>query len=385
MEPDLSFSAFAVTCLIGAAHGVLAALVILGLKRGRPQVNRLFAALMLITSVHLAFQAYHHDGWHQAFPHLIRVISPLNYVDGPLLYLFTVAVVTPGFRWKPAYWLHFAPALARALYSAPFFLQDGESKRQWLLEFSQAIPLESYILGAGWRAQRLIYIAFALAAVIRAWRAAGARQPRHSLAWLSALIGVFILNWAQSLGRYLALVDLSLPRLGVWFDALMIYALAYFSLSRWDRLIPPREAKKYRKSTLSPQQARTGERRLLALMQDDQPHRDSRLSLNELARRLAIHPHHLSQIINERLARNFFDFINDYRVEDVKRALTTEAGRATTLESLAFEAGFNSTSSFNAAFKKRVGMTPSQFRAQASQEPVQTTTDLTDNPISSAD
>ena len=102
-------------------------------------------------------------------------------------------------------------------------------------------------------------------------------------------------------------------------------------------------------------------------MENDKLYTDSLLSLPKLADKLRITTHLLSQILNERLDRNFFNFISEYRVQEAqKKLLEPESVRVTMLE-LAYEVGFNSLSSFNTAFKKHAGVSPSEFKKQNEQ------------------
>jgi AraC-like DNA-binding protein len=89
------------------------------------------------------------------------------------------------------------------------------------------------------------------------------------------------------------------------------------------------------------------------------------LRLTDLAALVGLHAHELSQVINQSFAQSYNDFVNRYRVEEAKRLLSDPAREADSLLTLAFEAGFNNKTSFNEAFKKHAGMTPSRFRASA--------------------
>ena len=100
--------------------------------------------------------------------------------------------------------------------------------------------------------------------------------------------------------------------------------------------------------------------RLAHLMNEERLYRDSGLSLPTLASRLGITTNHLSEAINQGLGLNFFDYVNRFRVQEACVALRTRP-EATILE-LTHEVGFNSRSTFNAAFKKWTGVTPSAFR-----------------------
>ena len=97
-------------------------------------------------------------------------------------------------------------------------------------------------------------------------------------------------------------------------------------------------------------------------MQDKQLYLDSNLTLASLARETEIPLHHLSQIINASLGQNFYDFINSQRIQEAQARLAAPGGCGANIAAIAFEVGFNTLSSFNAAFKKFTGMTPSQYK-----------------------
>ncbi|HUF09109.1 MAG TPA: helix-turn-helix domain-containing protein, partial [Rhodothermales bacterium] len=124
----------------------------------------------------------------------------------------------------------------------------------------------------------------------------------------------------------------------------------------------------YVRSGLDEGQGREIESRLLDLMETASPYRDPELTLPQLADHLGISPHNLSQVINSRLGVNFYDFINEYRIEEVKRRIRDDKASSLTLLSIGLDAGFNSKSSFNAVFKKMAGCTPSEFRKQIAGE-----------------
>jgi AraC-like DNA-binding protein len=81
-----------------------------------------------------------------------------------------------------------------------------------------------------------------------------------------------------------------------------------------------------------------------------------------LAEKLRTTTHHLSQLINEGLGVNFADFVNQYRVGAVQEKLRDPARSHLKIEEIAYETGFNSKSTFQAAFKKFAGITPSEYR-----------------------
>lgn len=120
-------------------------------------------------------------------------------------------------------------------------------------------------------------------------------------------------------------------------------------------------AEKYKKSGLSPANARLSHALLREQISRSKPYLNKDLTLFSLAEMLHIQPNHLSQIINMFEGKNFFDFINGYRVEEVKTYLLQNPESHLNLLGIAYECGFNSKSSFNRAFKKFTGQTPSEF------------------------
>ncbi|MNK18730.1 Arabinose operon regulatory protein [compost metagenome] len=83
-------------------------------------------------------------------------------------------------------------------------------------------------------------------------------------------------------------------------------------------------------------------------------------SLEEAAKELKVTKHILSQYVNEVLGKSFSNLIKDYRIEKAKRLLETEKNY--TIESLGYDSGFNSKSTFFTAFKKATGLTPAEYQ-----------------------
>ncbi|MEZ4810668.1 MAG: helix-turn-helix domain-containing protein [Allomuricauda sp.] len=120
---------------------------------------------------------------------------------------------------------------------------------------------------------------------------------------------------------------------------------------------------KYKKTGLSKKYSKELKESLLDHMIKEKPFLNRELRLDDLANSLGIARHHASQIINEHFDANFFDFINLYRVEEAIKLLE-EKKDLVNLAEIGFLSGFNNTVSFNKAFKKSTGVTPSKFRKE---------------------
>jgi len=101
---------------------------------------------------------------------------------------------------------------------------------------------------------------------------------------------------------------------------------------------------------------------LIQLMETEKPYLNQDLNLKILALQLNLSGGYLSQIINQYEQKNFFDFVNSYRVKTVKEKMTDASLDHLSLLGIAFESGFKSKSTFNLSFKKLTGQTPTQFK-----------------------
>lgn len=105
--------------------------------------------------------------------------------------------------------------------------------------------------------------------------------------------------------------------------------------------------------------------KLIDLIEVEKIYRNPNLSLQSTAQLIGISSTYLSYLIKDVASKSFTDFINSYRIEEVKSNLLNEQYNPFTILSIGLEAGFNSKSSFNTCFKKATGKSPSQFRKES--------------------
>jgi AraC-like DNA-binding protein len=121
------------------------------------------------------------------------------------------------------------------------------------------------------------------------------------------------------------------------------------------------DEKKYGKNGLSTSELDRYFKVLIKYMREKMPYRKESLTLKQIAEDLNIHANNLSQVINKKEGCNFRDFINSFRVEEVKKELLKPRSKDKNILSIAYESGFNSKSAFNLIFKKHTDMTPSEY------------------------
>ncbi|WP_347217575.1 helix-turn-helix domain-containing protein [Chryseobacterium sp.] len=154
----------------------------------------------------------------------------------------------------------------------------------------------------------------------------------------------------------------------------VIYCVGYYSLKQKE--IYPLEEKQ-REELISIQDESDSEEVKRKLMSDEElikikmqleniminekPYLNSELNLIKLAEMLSVSTHHLSYVINTGFQKNFFQYVNEFRVEYAK-LLLKDSGSKLSILGIAYESGFNSKTSFNTTFKKVTGQTPSEFK-----------------------
>ena len=196
--------------------------------------------------------------------------------------------------------------------------------------------------------------------------------------WIRNLVGIMIIV-------YLAILQSSIISLFSEKDLLLymkidslltsffFFGFAYLTIrfpiftiwGDYNELHTKATTKKYAKSTLKEEASGPLWEKILGAMKVEKMWENPELRLNDLADKTGQSLHHVSQVINERKQMNFFDFVNQYRVEEAKQLLVSEKGKQFTILAIAFEVGFNSKTTFYNAFKKETGMTPSEFKKTA--------------------
>jgi ligand-binding sensor domain-containing protein/AraC-like DNA-binding protein len=131
---------------------------------------------------------------------------------------------------------------------------------------------------------------------------------------------------------------------------------------------PFKKQEKYKDSPLNSLFAEECIRKLKHLMEVEKAYLDADISLQSLAEKLSITSRVLSQVLNEKMDRNFSDFINFYRVEEAKKILMDPRSAQKKIIALAFDVGFNTKVAFYNAFKKFTHMTPAQYREKLATE-----------------
>jgi len=121
---------------------------------------------------------------------------------------------------------------------------------------------------------------------------------------------------------------------------------------------------KYKNSGLTADTSLELAKALNLLMQQEKLYRESELKLETLADKLGVAKHYVSQVINQHYHVNYFEYINLMRIEEAKQLLLVSDKKSMNIIEIAYTVGYNTKNTFNTAFRRIVGITPSEYRSQ---------------------
>lgn len=383
-----------VILIIGAAQALFFSLLLINKKKGKLH-DKILAAWLAIMALHLGF----------AYWLFLKKITYLNYVGYDagiivlyysLMYVYARSVISGLEQIKKAWALHLLPCLLVYAISIPFIRLDEMEKSSVLTQNLSPLILSSLVLA----------IAFSIAYLIAVFRLINKHDvdikktfsfdDTINLLWLKKLAMVLTGIWfffllavgyvyylkLSSTGGSIQLYS-NLDLIGYCLFSLFIYLLGFFGYRQGNifshKLSGTGEKASVQDKPLTPSKAmaipETPEnehrdvqflRRLDEYMSSEKPYLNSTLSLYQLARQLKVSSHYLSHILNNRLHKNFYEYVNHHRIDEVKRRIASDHHAKYTILAIALDCGFNSKATFNRTFKNYTGYTPSQFQQELS-------------------
>jgi len=149
------------------------------------------------------------------------------------------------------------------------------------------------------------------------------------------------------------------------FNLFLVFAFTFYGL-RQNALLPVAqnqlEQEAYSNSRLDDDEKTLIKQKLLQHFEKNEPYIDGSLTITSLANQLKVQRYKLTEVLNTELEMNFYRFVNEYRVEKVKKMLTDPAYERLSIEAVGYDCGFNSKSTFFTVFKNLVGMTPAKYQ-----------------------
>lgn len=373
--------------LVAGIQGLFLAAILRAYPAENRVPNKSLALFILAFSVIILGVGLGATGLYQTFPHLIRIGAPFLALLGPAL-LFYITAIRIG-KVPSVQYLHLIPFALYAISLLPFYFSSAEEKIYWVEVTMTTGQADAYI-NLLFVLHFIGYLAWIYLILLRHSGTASAMKTdlaETDLGWIRSLTSIMLICGIIAIGLF----SLSAARvmetllanyLAGFVMALIVYVMGYRSLitpklfgdrdypawvyrSSWDLFWG-----KFQFNPVAPTADiyLQEEQKLLAELQDfmesKKTYRNSDISLAKLSSKTGIPQYLLSRIINGHLGQNFFDFINEYRVKEVCKRLSQPDQHRYTILSLAMDAGFNSKSSFNTAFRKSTGLTPSEYKKQ---------------------
>jgi len=307
---------------------------------------------------------------------LLNMSIVLQVIYMPLMYLYVSTAISEKPKFAPTYLRHFLPfilifALIFIFRNEPIFWDDQGRASSFIFALR-------FIFGAYFLLSIVLYSRLILQALRRHQHkikdSFSYTSERITLNWLKFVLFLFVVAFIGHI-----IVGALADRIHYPFDprlfvrialTVFTFGVSYFGVKQptlydnsqsSDKIS---ESKKYERSGLNDKTARAYQTKLQHYMESEKPYLDPELTIKDVAERLKISRHHITQVINEQLHKNFFMWINDYRVREVKQRLLDEKYAHLTIVAIAYDCGFNSKSTFNSIFKKETGKTPSEYRRQ---------------------
>ncbi len=361
---------------IGISQTLLAGILI-ALKKPRMIANQILAALLLLICIEMIIFLINDT---ILGLYTIRIL-PFSY--GPLLLLYARYMTSEKPSFEPRFLLHFVPFLIFLVASIIFIDQPVMSGTRGFLEFD------------GFFSFRIVY-ALAFFISITAYSVATFLEIRRhqkrlrelvsfssgkiTLQWLKGLsitfyaayIIMFIFGGVDIFTGFMPFDPYETSFIGLTILAYLFTIFGFHQPSIFEEVVKVHipvvelnledtEQKKYARSGLKKKDIAQYIKMLENHLEKDKPYRDRELTIFDLSDQLQIPRHFLSEVINEHLGKNFYTLVNEYRVEEVKKRMADPAYKHLTILAIAYDAGFNSKSSFNTIFKQKSGMTPSEY------------------------
>ncbi|MEP1096510.1 MAG: AraC family transcriptional regulator [Cyclobacteriaceae bacterium] len=350
-----------------AILGLVWAFFLITHKRGNLSANKFLALLIAVLAVFVLRRiADLNEGSFYLFLYFISHGS--IYLIGPAIY-FHIQNITGQHTSKKQVWTHFIPALLAVLLMAVLFffrlkidkIEDFSLLKTASILFIslQVIHLVSYLI----LSRKLV---FSYAKKCETYYSS---ISRINLKWIKHLMlitsvlgaGIFILHVMIVSGGYYQ-INNNADLLFLALLAIIILSIIYKSWKQPEIVSGIyEETGKYKNSPLSDADSVNLCKKLECLLEEEKTYLTQELNLGQLAKLLGTQTYLLSQLLNESYGQNFFNFINGHRINFAKQKIQDGYLSTRTLESIAYESGFNSKSTFNRAFKKRVGCSPKEF------------------------
>lgn len=332
-------------------------------KQTKKASDWLLMGWLLIIGVHALFtflqtQGYVHSGY------LAVLNSSLPFLQGPFLFLYVCSHKKENFLLAKRHLLHVVPFLVIFGIQLYYFIRSVS------LATSSGKVIYVHFLSSGGYVTSIFLGLLTLYLFFSIWYTySGNFFARNKLTWIRTFVGFVGSIWALSVFAIVfpSLINHSLQsNISMSVFALLtglVYLSGYFRMENSEQTdVPIVFSPKYQKSLLPEEESKHIWELVEVQVRENKVYLDQDLSLKDLAEQLDLPMNKLSQAINRHANMKFTDYLNKYRVENVITLMEDPTYQHLSLLGLALDSGFSSKATFNRAFKRFTGKTPSQHK-----------------------
>jgi AraC-like DNA-binding protein len=371
----LNIDAFSLFIFLGTVQGIFLSYFFLSRYNRQVKAN-IFLGILLIAASLISFDILiSYTNFMFRVIYLVDATEPLNFLIGPMFYLYIVAKLDESKIKKISY--HFIPFFIYLFYSLLFQVQSLEEKYNAYLDqyhpeldfiplttsgFEDPFYLKEFINELT-ILSLAVYLVFAIVRLYKTSRKESPdskRKKLFSLLWIdcilmSAILIVIIfvkIYFTHDLGDYIIIIAVTV----------FIYSISFKVIRDSIFFQKGQSERKYSKSILDEGTKQKILEKTLNYIEKEKYFLSGSPSLQDLSKKINTIPNYISQVINEKLSITFPELISKYRIEEAKKILEDPFSNET-IEGIAYSVGYSSKSTFHTAFKKFTGQTPAEYKA----------------------
>lgn len=368
---ETSLIIYTILLFLGCMQGLIMGIMLVRDTSLQQRSNKWLAYILFFFSYRLLAEAlkFFDIGFFDLAYHLTL---EYNWIYGCLLYFFVSSYVNPNFRLQRKDFLHFIPVIIETLFS--FFIKTQNFFWDGTRESLSWAGYWGYVL---WMHTPFMYVVAGIILLIYARKAQKLLSFGENKAWYISIPEN--LKWVRHLllvhiiyaivFTLIVIVDYlffnyAFTHFDFYFPFIGLSAITYWmGIQGFAHRAKPAFKKKKLVSAQNQESLQLLATRIQEAMEQEFLYKNQDLSLQILAEQLEVKPYLITECLNQVIGKKFNRYVNEFRLEEVKRLLADSAFEHYTLLGIAYEAGFNSKASFNRVVKQLTGLSPKELKS----------------------
>ncbi len=370
MQANINF--WTVFYAVATFQGFFIGFTFLFQKKGDRKPNLLLSIILFLLSFYLLDIFLGQMGFFLENPHFSLLTVPIWYLLPPLTYYYVKILLKEKINLSVLSLLHIIPFALFIFKLAPFYILPATIKLKYIT--GEIVPpggsIYNYAMTMVKPIQGSLYFLYIFHLVSCYKRTKPANKKALSDAYLNWLIlfillmNLFFIGLLLILSAYFltSIAPQLLTKVPFAVFSIILYSIGYLAVVRPEEFQPINIIKKRKNGiTFDQEFIDSTLMKIDKIMQSEKLFLQSDLKYSDIASKLNISVRQFSEFLNKALGKTFNDFINEYRVNEVKENLKNGDRNLQTILAIALDSGFNSKASFNRIFKKHTGLTPTEY------------------------